>query len=182
MTRWIVKERLPFFVNSKLHRTYKFFDEITSTTKALEKQDLSDGNNLDENRKTIPSTPTQHSTRASPLITNCVKYSKTSNLPSLVPTAKNRITVKRSQSFPMISNNKQLFEPNNNTNDNTFGGNYVTGENGRSNEPSMMSRPESVLEFNTEGRNYKDGDDLHIAPTPEMMSDERQSFMEVSAH
>lgn len=109
ITRWVVKERLPFFVHSKLYRIYKFFNELTSSSITTFENDSSlDGKTIEdvENSETITSSTkqrhrgtksaiyakTNHAARSHNGVKSAVypnhvaESSQTPDLPSITPT------------------------------------------------------------------------------------------------
>ena len=165
LTRWVIKERLPFFVNSELYRTYKFFIELT-TAKTATKTNTSNVENISLTDKDSSTTKRSKRIRA--------KSSKASQLPPLVVCAASspkNLSIKRSQSFPAIPskdiNNNNINNSNNNSDNNNKN---INNKNSSSdeNESTTTSRPASVLEFNA----LEDAVDEYLIPSsPAQMID-----------
>ena len=196
ISRWVIKERLPFFVHSKHYRIYKFFVELTtspSSSTGKEERDISPAhiiNNIEEveNRETVNSSTNQRQGGAKSVVytkTSHAESSRTTHLPSITPTntdtstaditadGGSRTNIKCSQNFPVIADTVKRHS-NRMRDGNHNNGEEQAADNGRGIESrlsSNSSRPPSVLEFhNTDERTV----------SPELMKEEwPQSFVEV---
>ena len=201
ITRWVVKERLPFFVHSKLYRVYKFFNELTTKSSPTLENDSLPGDktieDIENHETTTSSTNQQRVTKSSVHAKlNDSEFSQSTNLPSIKPATTstsnraanhtgsgdgNRTNIKRSQSFPIIVDTTKQFPAKTALTsktsfncDDIIGGTCDNGEGREVENESNSSRPQSVLEFH-----HTDERTNSTSVSPEIMNGERRSFAKV---